>query len=67
MFKTIGKGIDYREIGDKFGVSASTTRENVNTAGTDEKLLWLAPVPGHGAQVSARAPTKGEKQQVGRI
>ena len=69
------KGINYREIGDKFGVTASTAcSEKVNTAGTDENLLTLVtvpkhgarilplelvPMPGYGAQISAREPTKG--------
>ena len=58
-------GNNYREISGKFGV--------VNTPGTDENLLRLVfvlghgdrvhlklvPVSGHGAQISAPAPTKG--------
>ena len=35
----------------------------MNKTGTDENLftlvLELVPVPGHGAQICARAPTKG--------
>ena len=30
----------------------------MNTAGTDENLFRLVPVPRRGAQISARAPTK---------
>ena len=61
---------------DKFGVSASTACEKVNTAGADENLFRL--VPGHGArvvplelvpmpagqgvQIFVRAPTKGYVQ-----
>ena len=59
VHKQLGKSIDYREIGDKFGVGASTACKKVNTAGTDENLFRLVPVPGHGAQITARAPTKG--------
>ena len=36
VHKQLGKGINYREIGGKFGVSASTAYEKVNTVGTDE-------------------------------
>ena len=32
--KQLGKGINYREVGDKFAVGASTGREKVNSAGT---------------------------------
>ena len=49
--KQLGKGINYREIGGKFGGSASTAFEKVNTAGTDENLFRLVPVPGHGTRV----------------
>ena len=75
MHKQLGKGIDYREIGDKFGVGASTACKKVNTGGTDENLFRLVPMPGHGArvlplelvpgqgaQISAQAPTKGYVQ-----
>ena len=63
-----------REIGDKFGVGSSAACKKVNTAGTDENLFRLVPVPGHGArvlplepvlvpghdaQICAGAPTKG--------
>ena len=34
--KDLEKGINYREIGDKFGVGASATCEKVKAAGTDE-------------------------------
>ena len=51
VHKQLGKGINYREIGDKFGVSASTACKKVNAAGTDENLFRLVPVPGHGARV----------------
>ena len=37
------KGINYREIGDRFGVSASAAYEKVNTSGTDENLFRLVP------------------------
>ena len=30
--------------------------------GTDENLFRLVPVPGHGAQISARTSTKGYVQ-----
>ena len=45
-------------MGDKFGVAASTAYEKVNTTGTDENLFRLVPVPGHDAQMCARAPKK---------
>lgn len=32
LLKRLGKGLDYREIGDKFGVGASTACEKVNEA-----------------------------------
>ena len=48
---TLGKGLDYREVGGKFGVGASTACEKVNTTGTDENLFRLVPVPGDGARV----------------
>ena len=48
VHKQLGKGINHREIGDKFGVSASTADEKVKTAGTNENLFRLVPVPGHG-------------------
>ncbi|PFX15431.1 putative nuclease HARBI1 [Stylophora pistillata] len=32
LLKRLGKGLDYREIGDEFGVGASTAGEKVNTA-----------------------------------
>ena len=75
--KQLGNRIDYREIGDKFGVDSSTAYKKANTAGTGENLFRLVPVlghgarvlplelvllPGHGAQISARAPTKGYVQ-----
>ena len=53
VHKQLGKGINYREIGCKFGVSASTASEKINTAGTDENLFRLVPVPGHGAPIRA--------------
>ena len=74
VHKQLGKGIHYREIRDKFGVSASAACEKVNTVGIDENLFRLVPVPGHsarvlplelvpvpvhGAKISARAPAKG--------
>ena len=51
VHKQPGEGIDYREIDDKFGASASTACKKVNTAGTDENLFRLVLVPGHGARV----------------
>ena len=64
-----------REIGDKFGIGASTACEKVNACDTDENLFRLVPVPGHGARVlplelvpvpghgvQIRAPTKGYVQ-----
>ena len=77
IHKQLGKGIDYRDINDKFGVGASTACKKVKTVGTDENLfrpvpvpgnstrelpLELVPVPGHGAQICAWAPTKGYVQ-----
>ena len=32
VLKRLGKGLDYREIGDKFGICASTANEKVNDA-----------------------------------
>ena len=73
VHKQLGKGDKYREVTGKFGVVASTVCEKVNTIGTFENLLRLAPVLGHGtrvlplelmpvlghgAQISARAPTE---------
>ena len=50
MFITkLGKGINYLEIGGKFGIGASTACKKVNAAATDESLFRLVPVPGHGA------------------
>ena len=74
--KQLGKGINYHEISEKFGVSVSTACVKVNAAGTDDMFrlvpvpghgarvlpLELVPVPGHGVQISARAPTKGYVQ-----
>ena len=51
VHKRPGKGLDYREIGDKYGVGASKACKKVNTAGTDENLFRSVPVPGHGARV----------------
>ena len=74
VHKQLGEGNNYREIRGKFGVAASTAYEKVNTVGTDEILfrlvgrvlpLELVPVPGQGAQVNARAPTKGFVQTRG--
>ena len=59
------------KMGDKFRVGASTACEKVNILDTGENLfrlcarvlpLELVPVPGHGAQICARAPTKGYVQ-----
>ena len=47
VHKRLGKGLDYREIVDKFGVVASTTCEKLNTAATEKNLFRLVPVPGH--------------------
>ena len=55
----VGKCIHYREIGDKFGVSASTACEKVNTLGTDENLFRLVPVSVHGAQICPMVTNKG--------
>ena len=49
--RQVGKGIDYRENGDKFRVGNSTACEKVNTAGTDENLFTLVPGPRHGVQI----------------
>ena len=51
IHKQLGKGNNYRETSGKFGVVASTAYEKVSTMGTDENLLRLVPVPGHGARV----------------
>ena len=51
VHKQPGKGINYRKMGDKYGVSASTACEKVNTAGTDENLFRLVPAPGKGSRV----------------
>ena len=40
-----------QKLAKKFGVSASTAFEKVNTVGTDENLFRLVSVPGHGARV----------------
>ena len=74
VHKQLGKGINYREIGGEFGVSALTACEEINTRaltktcsdlcprlGTvPELVLPLELVP--GAQITARAPTKGYVQ-----
>ena len=52
----------YRQIGDEFGVGSSTACKKANTEGTDENLFRLVPVTGHGAQLCARAATKGYVQ-----
>ena len=75
MNKQLGKRIDYRETGDKFGVSSSTACKKVNAADTYENLFRLVPLLGHGtqmlplepvtrygAQICARALTKGYVQ-----
>ena len=74
IYKQLGNGNNYREISGKFGDAASTADEKViNATGTDENLfklvdgarvlpLELVRVPGHGAQSSAWAPTKGYVQ-----
>ena len=54
--KQLEKSIDYREIGDKFGVGSSTACKKVNTAGTDENLFRQVPVLAHGAQVLPLQP-----------
>ena len=64
--KQLGKGNDYREFSGKLGVVASTAYDKVNTTCTDENLLRLLPVPGYGAKISARAPTKGYVQTLNR-
>ena len=50
VHKQLDKGINYREISAKFGVSASTVRKKVNTVDIDENLLRLVPVLGHDAR-----------------
>ena len=47
----------YRKLDDKFEVRTSTSWERVNTAGADETLFILVPVPGHGARVLDRGQT----------
>ena len=49
--KQLTKGINYREIGDKFGVSASPACEKEITVDTDENLFRLVSVPRNGARV----------------
>ena len=64
----------YGVIGDKIGVGVSTACKKVNTTDTDVNLFRPVPMPGHsaqvlplkplpvprqGAQICARAPTKG--------
>ena len=57
VHKQLGKGMNYRVIGDKFGVSASTACEKVNTADTDENLFsQIVPLPEHGARVLTLGP-----------
>ena len=51
LSKQLGNSINYREISEKSGIDASTTCKKVNTAGADENLFRLVPVPGHGARV----------------
>ena len=67
VYKQLGKGIDYREVGNKLGVGASTSCKKVNTAGTDENLFRSTSardpgtVPEHytsGASAHARCPKK---------
>ena len=53
VHKQLGKVNKYREISSESGVVASTACEKVNTTGTDESLFRLAPVPGHGVQISS--------------
>ena len=43
VHKGLGKGLDYREIDDKFGVGTSSACKKVNTAGADEILLGTVP------------------------
>ena len=68
VHKQLVKGLDYREIGDKFGVGASTACEKVNTAGSAENLARCpstasgASASARGAQISAQAPTEGYVQ-----
>ena len=49
VHKQLGKGNNYGDISEKFGVVASTAYEKVNTRGTDENLFRLVPVPGYSA------------------
>ena len=70
--KMLGKGNNYQQISNKSGVVASSAYEKLNTTGTDENLfrvdlvaghaarvlaLELLPMPEHGAQIRARAPS----------
>ena len=66
VHKQLGKGINYREIENKFGVVASIACEKhlfrlVPMPGHGARVLplELMPVPGHGTQIRARAPTNG--------
>ena len=60
--KQLGKGIDYREIGAKFWVDASTACKKVNASGTDENLFRLVPArcpsttSGASGRTRARCP-----------
>ena len=56
--------LNYREIGDKFGVGVSTACKKVNTAGTDEGLFRLVPVPGHGARALPTAGFSKKKKTI---
>ena len=42
--QTTRKGLDYREMGGKFGVGASTACEKVNTSSTGENMFRLVLV-----------------------
>ena len=76
VHKQLGKVDTYREVSGKFGVVALTAYENakVNTTGTDRAwarclgttagaTIAIVPVPGYGAQISARAATESYIQK----
>ena len=42
VYKQLEKGINYRKIGEKFGVDAPIACEKVNTVGTDETPVQIS-------------------------
>ena len=60
VHEQLGKCLDYdnREIGNKFGVGASTACEKVNLAGTNENLFRLV-VAGTVPKFVLEEPTEG--------